>query len=66
MKYKDFQKKSLVDLKKDLKTKSDSLRGFRFGVSGGKVTNVKEGNNLKKDIARINTALREKNNQDNV
>jgi ribosomal protein L29 len=40
-----------------LKEKREALRVFSFALSGGKVKNVKEGNNLKKEIARILTAI---------
>lgn len=44
-------------LEKSLSEKRVALRGFRFGTSGSKVKNVKEGRNLKKNIARILTRL---------
>jgi len=50
-------KKTLSDL---LAEKREALRQFRFGTAGSKTRNVKEGQNLKKDIARI---LTEKNRQ---
>jgi ribosomal protein L29 len=34
-----------------------ALRNFRFAVAGSNTRNVKEGNALKKDIARIMTLL---------
>lgn len=40
-----------------LKEKKEALRVFRFALAGGKVKNLKEGQNLKKDIARIMTLL---------
>jgi len=46
------------DLNKELKLKRETLRKFRFGSSGGKVKNVKEGKSLKKGIARILTEIR--------
>jgi len=52
-----IQKKSEKDLQKDLKEKRAGLRDFRFGLSGSKTRNSKEGKNLKKDIARILTEL---------
>jgi len=59
--------KSANILNKDKKTltemlagKRESLRLFRFGTAGSTTRNVKEGKNLKKDIARI---LTEKNRQ---
>jgi ribosomal protein L29 len=46
-------KKELLGLAKDKRT---ALRNFRFGIAGSKVRNVKEGKNIKKEIARILTA----------
>ena len=54
---KEISKKSKADLMKDLDEKSIALRNIRFGVAGSKNKNVKEYRNLKKDIARVKTAL---------
>ncbi|MFM2383785.1 MAG: hypothetical protein RIQ72_357 [Candidatus Parcubacteria bacterium] len=54
---KDLNTKSKKDLIKMLNDKRDSLQSFRFGGAGSKVKNVKEGKNIRKDIARIMTAL---------
>ena len=62
MKFKELKGKSVADLKESLAGKKDSLRNFRFGIAGSKVRNMKEGRNLKKDIAKILTAIR--SNQD--
>lgn len=51
--YKNKSTKELLGLAKDKRT---ALRNFRFGVAGSKVRNVKEGKNIKKEIARILTA----------
>lgn len=53
----NFKKKSDNDLEKTLKGKRKSLQQFRFGSSGSKVRNVKEGSTLRRDIARILTEL---------
>lgn len=50
-----IQKKSDKDLNTDLKEKRESLREFRFGMTGSRTRNIKEGKQLKKDIARILT-----------
>lgn len=60
MKKQDFIKKSDKDLQKLLIEKRAALQNFRFGVTGSNVANVKEGKTLKKDIARIMTALKQK------
>ena len=54
---KDFINKNEKELSTLLTEKRLALRNFRFAVSGSNVRNVKEGNNLKKDIARILTML---------
>ena len=57
---KDFINKSVTELNTLLSEKRLALRNFRFSVSGSNARNVKEGNNLKKDIARILTLLNSK------
>jgi ribosomal protein L29 len=54
---KDIQEKNEKDLNKELNEKEEALRAFRFGISGSKVRNVREGRAIKKDIARIQTEL---------
>lgn len=46
---------------KMLALKRESLKNFRFGVSGARVKNVKAMSVAKKDIARILTKLNTKN-----
>ncbi|MFA6294828.1 MAG: 50S ribosomal protein L29 [Candidatus Paceibacterota bacterium] len=57
MKMKDITIKTVPDLTKMLSEKRESLRVFRFGAAGAKAKNVKQGRNIKKDIARIMTSL---------
>jgi ribosomal protein L29 len=57
MKKKELTKKSPADLFKELDEKRVSLRDIRFGIAGSKSKNVKEQKNIKKEIARIKTAL---------
>ncbi|MEK7390837.1 MAG: 50S ribosomal protein L29 [Patescibacteria group bacterium] len=54
---KNKDKTALTDM---LSQKREALRRFRFGSAGSKIRNVKEGTNLKKDIARILTELNAK------
>ena len=54
---KDFNKKTDKELEVILTEKKLALSAFRFGIAGSKTRNVKEGNGLKKDIARILTIL---------
>lgn len=58
MKKTDFKTKSEVELKKALNEKRDSLAKFKFGISGSRTKNVKEGRNTRRDIARILTSLK--------
>ena len=53
---KELTNKSIKDLIKMLNEKKESLQAFRFGGAGTK-KNVKEGRNIRKDIARIMTAI---------
>lgn len=54
---KDLVNKSRKDLQAILSEKRVALKDFRFAVAGSNTRNVKEGNDLKKDIARILTAM---------
>ncbi len=54
---KDLKKTSDKDLSKELANKRQAVGSFRFGVAGSKGKDVKEGKNLKKDIARILTEI---------
>jgi len=53
---KELLKKTEQDLTKMLREKEESLRMFRFAISGSKTRNVREGRMLRRDIARIYTA----------
>ncbi len=53
----EFKNKSKEELKKALTEKRHGLHTFRFSLAGGKAKNVKEGRTLRKDIARILTAM---------
>lgn len=53
----DLKNKKENELKQMLKEKREALRVFKFAMSGSKTKNLKEGKNLKKDIARIMTVL---------
>ena len=57
MKMKDIKTKTKADLDTLMATKREALRVFRFGTAGAKTKNVKESKGIKKDIARIMTAL---------
>ncbi|NQV93020.1 50S ribosomal protein L29 [Candidatus Kaiserbacteria bacterium] len=51
------KEKSNKDLIKMLNEKRETLRKFRFGISGSKTRDVKEGKNARKEVAQILTQL---------
>jgi ribosomal protein L29 len=53
----DINGKTKNELEAILLEKRESLRKFRFDIAGSKVKNVKEGKNLRKEIARILTEI---------
>jgi ribosomal protein L29 len=53
-----FKTQELGELKKSLTDKREALRAFRFGAAGSRSRNVREGRNLRKEIAKILTELR--------
>ncbi len=57
MKNKEIAKKNTKELVALLSEKKTALRDFRFSVSGSNARNVKEGKMIRKDIARVLTAL---------
>jgi ribosomal protein L29 len=57
MKMNDINKQSDKELEKLLGDKRALVRQFRFDVSGSKAKNLKEGANMRKDVARIMTEL---------
>ena len=57
MKMKDITNKTAADLTKMLDEKREALRISRFGSAGAKSKNVKEAMTIRRDIARIMTAL---------
>lgn len=63
MKTKELKNKTEADLKKLLLEKKEALRVFRFGTTGSKTKNVKEGREIKKDIARIMTVIASSTNK---
>ncbi|MBI2618114.1 50S ribosomal protein L29 [Candidatus Kaiserbacteria bacterium] len=52
-----IKEKTEKDLMKMLYDARESLRKFRFGISGSKTRNVKEGRDTRKEIARVLTEL---------
>lgn len=60
MKIKELRQKSKEGLEKEAKEKRERLRALRFDLAAGKVKNVREIRQIKKDVARILTLLKEK------
>lgn len=60
MKFKEITTKTPADLAKMAAEKREALRAFRFGGAGAKTKNVREGRAIRKDLARILTALNAK------
>ena len=52
---------SVQDLQKEIAEKREALRAFRFGGEGSRSRNVREGRNLRKEIARLLTELNSRN-----
>jgi len=53
----DFSKHTTADIEKEIAEKRGALKSFRFGEAGSRARNVREGRNLRKDIARLMTEL---------
>lgn len=47
----------IKELKKSLIDKREAWRRFRLGTAGSRMTNVKEGRELKRGIARLMTLI---------
>ncbi|MBD3282206.1 MAG: 50S ribosomal protein L29 [Candidatus Portnoybacteria bacterium] len=61
MKTKELRQKSQKELHKILRELREKLRDLRFNLASGKVKDIKAVHQTKKDIARILTLLKEKN-----
>lgn len=53
----DIKKQSVEDLQKEIASKREVLRAFRFGSAGSRSRNTREGRNVRKDIARLLTEV---------
>lgn len=62
MKIAEIKQKPKNELQKLLQDNQEKLRQLRFDLSAGKVKNVREIRQIKKDIARILTILCQKEN----
>ncbi|HEV3244922.1 MAG TPA: 50S ribosomal protein L29 [Candidatus Paceibacterota bacterium] len=53
-----FKSQEVNELQHALAEKREAFRAFRFGAAGSRSRNVREGRNLRKEIAQILTELR--------
>jgi len=60
---KELLNKTEKELKALLSEKREAVRVFKFGLAGSKTRNLKEGKNLKKEIAQIMTILNAKKSE---
>ena len=59
MDIKDLKKKTKAELEKMLEEKKVALNAFKFGIAGSKIKNVREGRNIKREIAQAITVLKD-------
>ena len=59
MKIKELREKNIEELKKMLSEKQEKVRKLRFDIAVKQVKNTRELRGEKKDIARINTLIKE-------
>lgn len=53
----EHKNKTEKEINKLLNEKRESLRKFRFAISGSKTRNVREGRNIRKEVARLMTEI---------
>lgn len=58
MKIKEWRQKTNQELKEALKNKTEELRDFMFKLAKGKVKNIKAKKEIRKDIGRLLTILK--------
>ncbi len=58
MKMKEIINKNKAELIKELNEKRLHVKDLRFGIAGSKSKDVKEFSKIRKDVARIMTALK--------
>ena len=54
----NIKTQSTADLLRTVAEKREALRVFRFGGAGSRVRNVREGRNVRREIAQILTEVR--------
>lgn len=55
-----FSTQTIEQLGKEITTRQEKIAEIRFARAGGKVKNVREARLLRKEIAQINTAIKQK------
>lgn len=60
MKAKEIRELTTEELQQQLKERNDALWAFRMQMSSGVVDNVRGARNARRDVARIQTILRER------
>ncbi|MFA6536620.1 MAG: 50S ribosomal protein L29 [Candidatus Paceibacterota bacterium] len=58
----EFKNKTDAELVAMLLEKREAVRAFRFGIAGSKNRNMREGRNLKREIAKIMTEQNQRKN----
>lgn len=64
--FKDLKNKEVKDLTKMLNERRNSLRKIVLEIKTGSEKNIKKGNNIRKEIAKILTLIKEKNIIDKI
>jgi len=65
MKIRELRQKTKKELQATVVNLRDKLRELRFNLAGGKVKNIKEVHQTKKDIAKILTLLKQEEENKN-
>lgn len=65
LKPKELRVRDNKDLRDLLKKKVNHIREIRFNMANSQVQNIKELSEIRKEIARIKTILKEKHDQEN-
>ena len=63
MKIREFKQKTDKELQETIIHLRDNLRELRFNLAGGKVKNIKQFHQTRKDIARILTIIEQRKNE---
>ena len=61
IKAKELRQMSVTELTKLVKERREALMTFRFNISGSKTKNVRAGRNIRRQLAKTLSVLKEKN-----